>query len=89
MGKKSKIMNSPKYARKYANHPIAKAKAAALPVEPVKEAPKPEPKAADPIKEAPKPVKEVVVEKPAPAPVEAPAKKAAVKRNKKSKNTEG
>ena len=26
MGKKSKIMNSPKYARKHANHPITRAK---------------------------------------------------------------
>ena len=38
MGKKSKIMNSPKYARKYANHPIARAKAASSPVVEVVEA---------------------------------------------------
>ena len=29
MGKKRKIINSAKYARKYANHPLARAKAAA------------------------------------------------------------
>jgi len=38
MGKKSKIMNSPKYARKYANHPIARAKTASSPVVEVVEA---------------------------------------------------
>ena len=38
MGKKSKIMNSPKYARKYANHPIAKARASSSPVVEVVEA---------------------------------------------------
>ena len=38
MGKKSKIMNSPKYARKYANHPIARAKADSSPVIKVVEA---------------------------------------------------
>ena len=38
MGKKSKIMNSPKYAGKYANHPIARAKANSSPVVEVVEA---------------------------------------------------
>ena len=38
MGKKSKIMNSPKYARKYANHPLARAKSASSPVVEVVEA---------------------------------------------------
>ena len=38
MGKKSKIMNSPKYARKHANHPIARARATSSPVVEVVEA---------------------------------------------------
>ena len=38
MGKKSKIMNSPKYARKHANHPIARAKVSSSPVVEVGEA---------------------------------------------------
>ena len=38
MGKKSKIMNSSKYARKYANHPITKAKATSSPVVEIVEA---------------------------------------------------
>ena len=38
MGKKRKILNSPKYARKHSNHPIARAKAASSPVVEVVEA---------------------------------------------------
>ena len=38
MGKKSKIMNSPKYARKHANHPIMRARTKSSPVVEVVEA---------------------------------------------------
>jgi len=38
MGKKSKIMNSSKYATKYASHPIARSKEASSPVVEVVEA---------------------------------------------------
>jgi len=38
MGKKSKIMNSSKYAGKYANHPISRARTSSSPVVEVVEA---------------------------------------------------